>query len=87
MVKNTADPVFKERFLLAVEPEQLMGKSLQLQVFFVDKYARHKVLGEADVRVGDIDLSIAIRMWYNLRDIDEACGSDVLLVFIWNVPL
>ncbi|CAL1535390.1 unnamed protein product [Lymnaea stagnalis] len=70
-IKNTTDPVFKERFLFTVEPEQLMGKSLQLQVFSVDKYARQKVIGEADVRIGDVDLNMPIKMWFNLRDIDE----------------
>ena len=63
--------MFKERFLFGVEPEHLQGKSLQLQVFSVDKYARQKVIGEADVRVGDIDLNMPIKMWFNLRDIDE----------------
>ncbi|KAK0064417.1 synaptotagmin-12 [Biomphalaria pfeifferi] len=70
-VKNTTDPVFKERFLFSVEPEQIQGKSLQLQVFSVDKYARQKVIGEADVRVGDVDLNIPMRIWFNLRDINE----------------
>ncbi|BFZ09570.1 hypothetical protein BsWGS_12609 [Bradybaena similaris] len=70
-IKNTTDPVFKERFLFAVDVEHLQGKSLQLQVFAVDKYARQKVIGEADVRVGDIDLNMPIKMWFNLRDIDE----------------
>ncbi|RUS71678.1 hypothetical protein EGW08_020567 [Elysia chlorotica] len=70
-IKNSTDPVYKERFLFSVEPEYLQGKSLQLQVFSVDKYARQKVIGEADVRVGDIDLNMPIKMWFNLRDIDE----------------
>ncbi|XP_059172162.1 synaptotagmin-12-like isoform X2 [Physella acuta] len=70
-VKNTTDPVFKERFLFTVEPDHLLGKSLQLQVFSVDKYARQKVIGEADVRIGDVDLNFPIKMWFNLRDIDE----------------
>ncbi|CAG5130780.1 unnamed protein product, partial [Candidula unifasciata] len=70
-VKNTTDPVYKERFVFSVEPEHLLGKLLQLQVFSVDKYARQKVIGEADVRVGDIDLHLPMKMWFNLRDIDE----------------
>ena len=41
------------------------------QVYAVDKYARQKVIGEADVRVGDVDLNIPIKMWLNLRDLDE----------------
>ncbi|BFZ25233.1 hypothetical protein BsWGS_28272 [Bradybaena similaris] len=70
-IKNSTDPVYKERFLFSVEPENLQGQLLQLQVFSVDKYARQKVIGEADVRVGDIDLNMPMKMWFNLRDIDE----------------
>ncbi|XP_033741211.1 synaptotagmin-12-like [Pecten maximus] len=69
--KNSTDPVFKERFLFGVEPEDLDSRTILFQVFSVDKYARHKVIGESEIRVGDIDLRIPIKMWLNLRDIDE----------------
>ena len=36
-----------------------------------DKYARHKLLGETEIRLGDIDLRQPIRIWMNLRDMDE----------------
>lgn len=70
-IKNTTDPVFKERFLFSLEPDELLGRVLNLQVYAIDKYARQKVIGEADIRLGDLDLSMAIKMWLNLRDIDE----------------
>lgn len=40
-------------------------------MFAVDKYARHKVIGESEIRVGDVDLRMPIKMWLNLRDIDD----------------
>ncbi|XP_076445564.1 synaptotagmin-12-like [Babylonia areolata] len=70
-VKNTTDPVFKERFLFAVDPNQLYRRVLSIQVFAVDKYARQKVIGEAELRAGDVDLNAPVKVWLNLRDLDE----------------
>ena len=67
------DPVFKERFLFGIDPEDVPSRVIQFQVFSVDKYARHKVIGESEIRLGDIDLRMPIKMWLNLRDIDEVC--------------
>ncbi|CAG2226482.1 SYT12 [Mytilus edulis] len=69
--KHSTDPIFKERFLFNIEPFQLDSKIIQFQVFAVDKYARHKVIGESEIRVGDVDLRMPIKMWLNLRDIDD----------------
>ncbi|GAB1607817.1 synaptotagmin-12-like [Argonauta hians] len=69
--KNTTDPVYKERFLFNLEQSQVDNKVIQFQVFSVDKYARHKVIGESEIKVGDIDLRLPIKMWLNLRDLDE----------------
>ncbi len=41
------------------------------QVYSSDKYARHKLLGETEIRLGDVDLRRPIRVWMNLRDMDE----------------
>ena len=70
-IKASCDPVYKERFLFCVEPHLVTTRTLQLQVFAVDKYARQKVIGEAEVRVSDLDLNMPIKVWFNLRDIDE----------------
>lgn len=69
--KGTVDPIFKERFLFGIDPEDVSNRVIQFQVFSVDKYARHKVIGESEIRLGDIDLRMPIKMWLNLRDIDE----------------
>lgn len=69
--RNTCDPIYKERFLFNVDSKDLEQKILQFQVFSVDKYARHKVIGENEIRIGDIDLRLPIKMWLNLRDLDE----------------
>ncbi|KAK3576052.1 hypothetical protein CHS0354_036331 [Potamilus streckersoni] len=70
-VKNSTDPVFKERFLFTMDQEELENRTLQLQMFSLDKYQRHKVIGEGEVRLGDVDMKLPIKMWLNLRDIDE----------------
>ena len=73
-IKDNPNPVFMERFLIPVEPDLLDAKQVQFQVYSCDKYARHKLLGETDLRVGDIDLRQPIRVWMNLRDMDEVGG-------------
>ena len=60
------------------------------QVFSVDKYARQKVIGETDLRVGDVDLNSPIKLWLNLRDLDEVsghCGTNgwTRLTIRWQV--
>lgn len=70
-IKHSTDPVYKERYLFTIESEHLDRRMLQFQVYAVDKYARQKVIGEADIRVGDVDLNMPIKMWLNLRDIAE----------------
>ena len=69
--RNSTDPIFKERFLFNIEQEDLETRTLQFQLFSIDKYQRHKVIGESEIRVGDVDLRIPIKMWLNLRDIDD----------------
>lgn len=61
--------------MFGIEPEDIPNRMIQFQVFSVDKYARHKVIGESEIRLGDIDLRMPIKMWLNLRDIDEVFYS------------
>lgn len=63
--------MYKERFLFNITPESLEEKVVQFQLFALDKYQRHKVVGETELRVGDVDLRAPIKMWLNLRDIDD----------------
>ncbi|WAR08472.1 SYT12-like protein [Mya arenaria] len=51
--RNTTDPVYKERFLFNIPSETLEERILQFQLFAIDKYQRHKVIGESDLRIGD----------------------------------
>jgi hypothetical protein len=46
---------------------------VQFQVYSCDKYARHRLLGETELRLADIDLQSqqTIRVWMNLHEIDE----------------
>ncbi|PAA52427.1 hypothetical protein BOX15_Mlig019295g1 [Macrostomum lignano] len=71
VVKRNPNPVFKERFLYSLEPHQLAQKSLQLQMFSVDKYARQKHIGETEIRLADVDLQRPLRLWLNLRELDQ----------------
>ena len=72
--------MFKERFLFNIELEDLETRMLQFQLFSIDKYQRHKVIGETEIRVGDVDLRLPIKMWLNLRDIDDVSVYSYFLV-------
>jgi len=69
--KKDPSPIFKERFLYSIEPHEIPVKVVQFQVFSIDKYARHKHAGEAEVRLADVDLIRPLRLWLNLREMDE----------------
>jgi len=45
----------------------------ETQVYSCDKYARHRLLGEAEFRLADVDLRSEeiVRIWLNLHEIDE----------------
>ena len=52
-------------------------------MYSCDKYARQKLLGETDLKLGDIDLRQPLRVWMNLRDLDEVkhqCSNYSLLL-------
>lgn len=63
--------MYKERFLFNIDAEHLDQQVVQFQVYSCDKYARHKLQGETELRLGDIELRKPIRLWMNLRDMDE----------------
>ncbi len=71
VVKDTLCPVFKERFLFNIDSDSADQKTAYFQVFSCDKYARHKLLGETELRLGDVDFRRPLRVWMNLRDMDE----------------
>lgn len=71
IVKDSPNPVFKERFLFTIEQHDILSRIVRFQVCSCDKYARHKLLGETELRMSDIDLRHPIRVWMNLRDMDE----------------
>jgi len=50
---------------------------VESQAFSCDKYARHRLLGEAEFRLADVDLhrEEIVRIWLNLHEIDEVCDS------------
>ena len=50
-----------------------------IQAFSCDKYARHRLLGEAELRLADVDLHSEelVRIWLNLHEIDEVCEASL----------
>jgi len=69
--KSSVDPVYKERFILPLANDKLDDTITQFQVYSSDKYARHKLQGETEIRLGDLDLRCPVKVWMNLKDIDD----------------
>ena len=44
-----------------------------IQMYSCDKYARHRLLGEAELSLVDLELhsGIAVRLWLNLHEMDQ----------------
>ncbi|CAH1797212.1 unnamed protein product [Owenia fusiformis] len=69
--KGTTNPEYIERFKTELDPIDLNKTNIQFHLYSMDKYARHKVVGEVDMCLGDVDLVHPVRMWMNLRGVDE----------------
>uniref|UniRef100_T1JME2 C2 domain-containing protein n=1 Tax=Strigamia maritima TaxID=126957 RepID=T1JME2_STRMM len=68
--KNTVDPVFKERFLFGIEPHELGKRVLLFYAYTCDKYT-NTLVGEAELKLCDIDLSRATNLWLSLADFNH----------------
>ena len=64
-----------ERFQFRVPPSDLDSRTVQFEAYSSDKYARHKLIGETELRLGDIDLRQAVRVWMCLHDMDQVFGT------------
>jgi hypothetical protein len=54
-----------------ISAEQLEERTLIFHAYSSDKYARIRLLGEAELRLGDVDMKQPIKMWLNFRNMDE----------------
>ncbi|ELT99116.1 synaptotagmin 12 [Capitella teleta] len=75
VIKETPNPVYKERFLFSIDALEVLTRTVRFQVCSCDKYARHKLLGETELKLCDIDIRQPIRVWMNLRDMDEKAAE------------
>lgn len=68
--KRTNSPLYKERFLFGVEPHELSKRSVLFYVNSIDKYTT-TLIGEAEVKLSDVDLHHHITLWTNLVDVNQ----------------
>ncbi|XP_078000612.1 synaptotagmin-12-like [Glandiceps talaboti] len=70
--RKSFNPVYNERFVLEVPQQELEHRALQLGVYYYDKYSRHEAIGEAEMKLGDVDLIPGpFSTWLNLVDVND----------------
>ncbi|XP_070533644.1 synaptotagmin-12-like isoform X3 [Ptychodera flava] len=70
--RKSVNPVYNERFVLDVARQELEHKTLQFAVFYYDKYSRHDLIGEAEMKLGDLDLIPGpFSTWLNVMDVND----------------
>ncbi|XP_014673889.1 PREDICTED: synaptotagmin-12-like [Priapulus caudatus] len=75
--RKTNNPVFKERFHFVVEPQQLDLRTVRLFVHGNDKFQRNVLIGDAEVKLSDVDLIRPFSTWFYLRDASVGKQNDL----------
>lgn len=60
-------PVYKEKFMFGLEMNELASRSLVFYLYATDKYT-NTLIGEAELKLGDIDFSGSVVTWLLLTD-------------------
>ncbi|XP_076370373.1 synaptotagmin-1-like isoform X1 [Tachypleus tridentatus] len=69
--RNSSDPVFDEVFKFPVSYDDLLGKTLLLQVFDFDRFSRNDVTGEVRVQMCDVDVTTEVEVWSEIIKTDK----------------
>lgn len=68
--RKSNNPIFKERFLFGVDTNELSERSLLCTVYTCDKYT-NSMMGEAEVKISDLDLSQPYMGWFPIVDSNQ----------------
>ena len=87
-MRDSLCPQYLDSFLYRVPADVLQPDAAssspvaQFQAFSCDKYARHRLLGEAEFRLADVDLDAEelVRIWLNLHEIDEVRLQFIIII-------
>lgn len=65
--RGSNSPSYKERFLFSLNPREQSLRSLCFHVYSTDLLS-HTLIGEGDIRLGDISLRQPVTTWVTLTD-------------------
>ncbi|XP_042903649.1 synaptotagmin-12-like [Parasteatoda tepidariorum] len=68
--RKNNNPMFKEQFLFGVDENNLCQRSLLCTVYTCDKYT-NSILGEAEVKISDLDLKQPFMGWFPIVDSNQ----------------
>lgn len=75
--KSSNSPSYKERFLFELYPREQLQKALCFQVYGTDGLS-HTLIGEGDIRLGDVSLRQPVTTWVTLTDTGQ-----VIRIFVY----
>lgn len=65
--RDASSPSYKERFLFTLNPREQSQKSLSFEIYGTDR-SSHTLIGEGDIRLGDVSLRQPVTTWITLTD-------------------
>ncbi|GAB6032783.1 Synaptotagmin-12 [Chamberlinius hualienensis] len=69
--KRSSNPLYKERFLFGLDPQELEKRSVLFNVYASDKYT-NTLVGEAEVKLGELNLlQKPVTKWIVLSDVNQ----------------
>ncbi|XP_019620998.1 PREDICTED: synaptotagmin-12-like [Branchiostoma belcheri] len=70
--RKSPNPVFNERFIFHVREDDLDSRILQFCVYAYDKFSRQRPIGEAELKLCDVDVRLQpFSTWCSLQDINQ----------------
>jgi hypothetical protein len=75
--RGSNSPSYKERFLFSLNPREQSQRSLCFHVYSTDLLS-HTLIGEGEIRLGDISLRQPVTTWVTLTDTGQVSSSPLL---------
>ncbi|KAM9377018.1 synaptotagmin-2-like [Pholidichthys leucotaenia] len=66
--RNTLNPVFNEEFIFTLPKSTLLKSTAIMQVFDFNRFAKHGLIGEIRIQLGNIDWNHIIEEWQDLNE-------------------
>uniref|UniRef100_A0A8D2KTM8 Synaptotagmin 8 n=1 Tax=Varanus komodoensis TaxID=61221 RepID=A0A8D2KTM8_VARKO len=64
--RKTLNPVFNETFVFQIPQAEVAEASLVMQVYDFNRFAKHDIIGEMRLPLGEVDLQHVMEQWHEL---------------------